>query len=303
VGFSRNSEWLAHRDGEARGYGPIAYEMRPLPVLVAIVLCSSNLTAKERSGLPPKHIVALDIGHTPARPGAISATGIPEFRFNKEVVEKISVALAATDTIEPFVVTSPQPLTLVGRTRIAAANKAELFVAIHHDSVQDKYLHVWEVDGKPQRYCDDFSGYSVFFSRRNAQPESSFELARLLGRQMATEGFKFARHHAEPIQGENREIVDEKAGVYRFDNLVVLRTAPMPAALLECGVILNRIEEKSLRTSMRQEKIANAVSMAIVEYFAKPRPVRPQASPTLKSKPSIEIQDSAEKLEPEEPEP
>jgi N-acetylmuramoyl-L-alanine amidase len=277
--------------------------MRPLSALVVIALCFSNLIAKGRSESPAKHIVALDIGHTPAHPGAISATGIPEFRFNKEVVEKISVALAATDTIEPFIVTSPNPLTLLERTRIAAANRAELFVAIHHDSVQDKYLHAWEVDGKKQHYCDDFSGYSVFFSRRNPQPENSFELARLLGRQMATEGFKFARHHAEPIRGENREIVDEEAGVYRFDNLIVLRTAPMPAALLECGVILNRIEEKSLRTSVRQEKIANAVAMAIVEYFAKPRPIKLQASPAPKTRPSIEIQDSAEKPEPEEPEP
>jgi hypothetical protein len=94
---------------------------------------------------------------------------------------------------------------------------------------------------------------------------------------MAAQGFPFARHHAEPVKGENREIVDAKAGVYRFDDLIVLRMAQMPAVLLECGVIVNRLEEKSLLTSERQEKIAEAVTNAVLEYFSKAQPTVLQA--------------------------
>jgi hypothetical protein len=50
-------------------------------------------------------------------------------------------------------------------------------------------------------------------------------------------------HHAEPIKGENRELVNPELGIYRFDDLIVLKSAAMPAALLECGVIVNRSEE------------------------------------------------------------
>lgn len=218
-----------------------------------------------------KHVVALDIGHTPSHPGAISASGIPEYQFNKNVVEKIKARLSTTDSIEPYVVATSDTLTLPARARLASAHHAELFISIHHDSAQDKYLHPWTVNGKTQRYSDEFSGYGVFFSRKNADPEASLEFATLVGEGMAGQGFPFARHHAERIKGENREIVDAKAGVYRFDDLIVLQTAEMPAVLLECGVIVNRREEKSLLTSARQQQIAEAVTNAMLEYFSEAR--------------------------------
>jgi N-acetylmuramoyl-L-alanine amidase len=246
--------------------------MKAIPALLVLLLFqeldvpTSSSPANQR---PPKHVVALDIGHTPTHPGAISASGIPEYQFNKDVVEKIKVALLATDSIEPYVVTSSDTLTLPERTRLAAEHRAELFIAIHHDSVQDKYLHTWTVDGKIQHYSDQFSGYGVFFSRKNADPQASLEYAKVLGESMVAQGFPFARHHAERVKGENREIVDAEAGVYRFDDLIVLRMAQMPAVLLECGVIVNRQEERSLLTSERQEKIAEAVTDAVLEYFSK----------------------------------
>jgi N-acetylmuramoyl-L-alanine amidase len=249
--------------------------MRALSAFLALMLFQEFEVSKatqEESRAAAKHIVALDIGHTPAHPGAISATGIPEYEFNKIVVTKINIALTKTRTIQPYIVTSSNDLTLASRTRLAAAHAAELFIAIHHDSAQDKYLRTWNVDGKIERYSDDFSGYGVFFSRRNAQPDASFEFAELLGASMAAEGFHFSQHHAEPIKGENREIVDADAGVYRFDDLIVLRTAQMPAVLLECGVIVNRLEEKSLLTSERQEQIAQAVTNAVLAYFSASRP-------------------------------
>ena len=55
-------------------------------------------------------------------------------------------------------------------------------------------------------------------------------------------------HHAEPIEGENREVIDRLNGVYRFDDLVVLRSAAMPAVLLEAGIIKHREEELIVAT-------------------------------------------------------
>jgi hypothetical protein len=45
----------------------------------------------------------------------------------------------------------------------------------------------------------------------------------------------------------------------------------MPAVLLECGVIVNRLEEKSLLTPARQQKIADAVAEAVTQFFSTPR--------------------------------
>jgi N-acetylmuramoyl-L-alanine amidase len=47
----------------------------------------------------------------------------------------------------------------------------------------------------------------------------------------------------------------------------VLKTATMPAVLLECGVIVNRSEEASLQTPEIQHRIAEAAAEAIMQFL------------------------------------
>ena len=49
-----------------------------------------------------------------------------------------------------------------------------------------------------------------------------------------------------------RELLDAQAGVYRYDQLIVLKDTRMPAVLLEAGSIVNRDEELLLATPERQ---------------------------------------------------
>ena len=80
---------------------------------------------------------------------------------------------------------------------------------------------------------------------------------------MRRQGLTPTLHHAEPIKGENRELVNPDLGIYRFDDLIVLKSATMPAALLECGVIVNRAEEAELLTEERQQKAVAAIHQAV----------------------------------------
>ena len=68
-----------------------------------------------------------------------------------------------------------------------------------------------------------------------------------------------------------RELLDAKVGVYRFDQLLVLRKAQVPAVLLEAGSIVNRDEELELGSRERQAIIGTAVTQA-VEAFCFSRP-------------------------------
>lgn len=76
-------------------------------------------------------------------------------------------------------------------------------------------------------------------------------------------GFTPSLHHAEKISGEGRELLDPKKGIYVFDDLVVLKTAAMPAVLLECGIIVNRQEELRLDSPEYQDKMVMAVTAGI----------------------------------------
>ena len=219
------------------------------------------------------YVVAIDVGHTKASPGAISASGRPEYEFNREIARQLEERLKEANkeggaTIKPFIISSEKPMALPTRTKMATSKNADLFVSIHHDSAQDQYLEEREVNGKEERFTNEFAGYSVFVSRKNPRYDESLDVGRRIGRAMQTNGFKFARHHHEQIAGENRPFADEAAGVYAFDDLVVLKTATMPAVLVECGVIVNPKEEQALGTKERQAAITSAIVHGIRDHFA-----------------------------------
>jgi N-acetylmuramoyl-L-alanine amidase len=256
-----------------------------------VILLGLGLVLIARAAAGETYVVAIDVGHTKASPGAISATGRPEYEFNREIARQLEERLKETNkngsaTIKPFIISSEKAMALPARTKIAASKNADLFVSIHHDSAQDQYLEEREVNGKEERFTNEFSGYSVFVSRKNPRYDESLDVARRIGRAMQTNGFRFARHHHEQIAGENRPFADEAAGVYAFDDLVVLKTATMPAVLVECGVIVNPKEEQQLRTKDRQAAITAAIVRGIRDHFA-------QAPGTPRTEPSVSIERSS----------
>ena len=64
------------------------------------------------------------------------------------------------------------------------------------------------------------------------------------------------------------ELLDREAGVYRYDQLIVLRHTLMPAVLLEAGSIVNRKEELELGTPERRSLVASAIVAAVEDFCA-----------------------------------
>jgi N-acetylmuramoyl-L-alanine amidase len=214
--------------------------------------------------------VAIDVGHSQSAPGATSARGIPEFLFNRNLANVLLEKLQQSRSIEPFLIV-PLGKPLRARTELATADKADLFISIHHDSVQPSYLKNWTYQGALQHYSDRFHGFSLFVSRKNPHVREGLELARDIGSNLLTAGFTPSLHHAEKIKGENRELLDPGRGIYVFDDLVVLKTATMPAVLLECGIIVNRQEEKELSDSAVEAAFAAAISEGIERFCERQR--------------------------------
>lgn len=92
---------------------------------------------------------------------------------------------------------------------------------------------------------------------------------------MAT-GLRPSPHHAERIPGESKTLRDRERGIYEYTNLVVLKWAAMPAALLECGVLVHREEELELSQPERQQRTIAAIMRAVTEFAR----TRPPPSPT-----------------------
>ncbi|WP_295457781.1 N-acetylmuramoyl-L-alanine amidase [uncultured Thiodictyon sp.] len=216
---------------------------------------------------PGEFVIALDVGHSLHSPGAVSARGVPEFRFNQELAAVVADALTAAGFRKGFVINADGRIASL-QERVAEANRrhAELFLAIHHDSVQPRYLSEWTRDGVTHRYSDRFHGFSLFVSGKNPQFADSRRFANLAAMALTARGFTPTLHHAEPIPGEGRPLLDAALGIYRFDDLIVLKAASMPAVLLEAGVILNRDEERQLTDTAYRQRIAGAIVAAAQQY-------------------------------------
>lgn len=236
-----------------------------LLVSMLVIAVSSQIGHQPQEARP--FVLAIDVGHSRLRVGATSARGVAEFTFNQRLGRLLFSELLAGQLITPILINPEgEDIGLTERTQIAAGQNAALLVSIHHDSVQPHYLRSWKHGGKTHFYCDRFQGYSLFFSQKNSHWPSSLTFAQILGSQLYRSGFRPTLHHAEPIRGENRTLVDKKHGIYRFDDLLVLKTASMPAVLLECGVIVNRDEETLLNNEVYQKALTLAIQAAVNEF-------------------------------------
>jgi len=226
--------------------------------------------------------VVVDVGHTVDVPGATSARGIAEYAFNLQLARDTNQGLLDAGFQQTvLLVTATAPWRgLVERAARANSMHANLFIAIHHDSVPDNLKQNWEYAGLKNQFNDNYPGYAIFISNENADPAGSLQFGSLLGRELEGRGLHYTPHYTLALMGHRRRIlVDAEAGVYRYDQLIVLRQTRMPAVLLEAGSIVNRQEEVELGTPQRRS-LTSAAIVAAVENFcaARARPASAKAA-------------------------
>ena len=216
-------------------------------------------------GLAPAALaasIAIDVGHYLARPGAISARGVPEFEYNLRLAREVAEALRRVGH-KALLIGDDGLAEDLGRRAPRAAGM-DLLISVHHDSVQPRYLAAWDYEGATYWYAPDpFAGFSLFVSRLSAHTEASLKCASAIGAALRQVGFRPSRYHADRILGENRPFADEVNGVHYFDNLAVLKTARIPALLFEAGVIVNRDEELRMRDPAVRQRIADSIVKAV----------------------------------------
>jgi N-acetylmuramoyl-L-alanine amidase len=252
--------------------------------LVTSLLMSASAAATTRSDAPRAPLkperngcnkaqfrVILDVGHSAEVPGSKSARGVPEYEFNLHLAKRMEGSLTAAGFRNTLLLITPGKARagLFARVERANALPADLFISVHHDSVPEWFLEVWTHGGREHGYSDKFAGHSLFVSSENGEAEASFRFAQLLGQQLKAQGLRYTPHYTYPaMDWRRRDLLDAEAGVYRYDQLVVLRETKVPAVLFEAGSIVNRQEELLMGTPERQTLIASAATKAVELFCA-----------------------------------
>jgi N-acetylmuramoyl-L-alanine amidase len=193
-------------------------------------------------------LIAVDAGHYPSAPGPKSATGIAEVEYNLALAEEVRRALEAAGHKARRIRQNPDP-----RRRAGEATGADLLISLHHDAL----------DAKHQAQAAKITGFSLFVSRRNRDPQTSERCAAAIGAQLRRIGMQPSRYHADPVLGENLAFADETNGVHYYDEMPLARAAGMPMVMLEAGMISNPAEAKRLAAPAVRKRIAGAVAQGI----------------------------------------
>jgi len=231
---------------------------------------------------PATFQVVVDVGHTEEKVGARSARGAGEYEFNLRLAKRIEQDLVAAGFAKTMLMITTDWKRTGLATRAERANRlpADLFLSIHHDSVPDRFLEKWEYEGEERGYSDRFKGHSLFVSIDNGDYKGSVQFGKLLGKQLKERGLAYTPHYTEKFMGSRRRVlVDPETGVYRYDQLIVLKSTKMPAVLLEAGSIINRDEELELRWPERRALISESAVDAVIDFCAlRGRRLRPIAT-------------------------
>ncbi|TKC16998.1 cell wall-binding repeat-containing protein [Robertmurraya kyonggiensis] len=130
----------------------------------------------------------------------------------------------------------------------AGNNDNSIFVSIHHNgSPSSPYVKGYET-----YYYDGVNHY------KSAYPPDPKQLTYLNDSKRLAETI-------HPTFVSNLNMIDRK--IHNDQSLYVIRNAQMPAVLLELGYMTNREEESRVKTADFQNKAAQAIGNAVVEYF------------------------------------
>jgi N-acetylmuramoyl-L-alanine amidase len=224
-------------------------------------------------------IIAVDAGHGGVDPGAIGHGGTRE----KDVTLAIARALAARIDAEPgmrAVLTRNRDefLELHDRIGRAHAAHADMFVSVHADSIVDRSITGASV------YVLSVHGASSEAARWLAERENSADLVAgtrpadqdalepVLIDAAQTEMIGVSATAAERVVnalegvGELRKAQVQRAG------FVVLKSRDIPSMLIETAYISNPGEERRLRSSEQQARLAEAIASGVRSYFVQNPP-------------------------------
>jgi N-acetylmuramoyl-L-alanine amidase len=224
---------------------------------------------------PGRHVIVIDPGHGGIDPGAIG----PNKTIEKDVVLAFGAALRdklkASGKYDVVMTRADDRfLSLKQRVAIARKSEADLFIAIHADTVRSSRVRgatVYTVSDK----ASDAEAEELAHKENRADIIAGIDLAAespditdilidLTQRETKNHATFFARKAVKEL----RPITIMTGQPLRSAGFFVLKAPDVPSILLELGYLSNRGDETLVVSPAWQTKTAAALAKAIDTYFA-----------------------------------
>lgn len=220
-------------------------------------------------------VVAIDAGHGGEDPGARGPQGTLEKDITISIARKLKAFIDAEPGMKAVMVRKGDVYVgLRKRMAIARAVRADLFISIHADAVQDTSVKGASV------YTLSMQGASSEAARWLANSENASELVG--GVSLDDKEDTLASVLLDLSQTATQEASHNVASkiLKNFDNIgelhknsvqqagfMVLKSPDIPSILVETAFISNPSEELNLLSTRYQNKMASAIFKGVVNYF------------------------------------
>jgi len=225
--------------------------------------------------------VALDPGHGGEDPGATGATGLREKDVVLQVAKRLKAKLEALPNVRVMLTRDGDYFVPLG-TRVEKARKvqADLFVSIHADafvvpSARGSSVFVLSEKGASstaarwlatdQNKADLIGGINMGTHDR--------QLAGVLFDLSTTAQINDSMKLGKAVLGHIGGINRLHKGAVEQAGFAVLKAPDIPSILVETAFISNPEEEAKLRDGGYQDKLADAITSGIKNYFANNPPL------------------------------
>jgi N-acetylmuramoyl-L-alanine amidase len=262
---------------------------------------SGNLQTVKRAseGYDPGRdiVIAVDAGHGGHDPGSIGKSKTRE----KDVALAVSKKLAARINAEPgmraiLIRKGDYYVDHRKRMDIARQAKADLFVSIHTDAVKDRRAKGASVYALSTKGASDEAAKQLA-ARENASVylgdvqlnDKDPVLASVLLDLSQSAALSASLDVGSQVMGELARIGSVHRRQVQQAGLLVLKSADMPSILVETAYISNPSEEKKLRSSAYQDKLAGSIHNGVRAYFYANPPPDTQIAMNVRKKPVSQV--------------
>lgn len=242
-------------------------------------------------------VIAVDPGHGGHDPGAVGRARTRE----KDIALAIGRLLASRIDAEPgmksiLVRKGDYFVNLRERIEIARRNKADLFISIHADAIDDRRAKGATI------YVLSLKGASDEAAKRLAQRENAAGLvggvsladkdpvlASVLLDLSQNATLSASLDVASKVIRELGRVGSVHRRKVQQAGLLVLKSPDVPSILVETNFISNPGEEKRLRSSAHQKKLASAILAGIRSYFYENPPPETRIAMDLERTPRRQV--------------
>jgi N-acetylmuramoyl-L-alanine amidase len=224
-----------------------------------------------------EYIIAVDAGHGGRDPGAVGRKGTREKDITLAVAKKMKTLINRTPGYRAVMTRDgDRYIALRNRVKIARDNQADLFLSLHADSFKSPKVEGGSV------YALSLSGASSEAAKWIAEKENASDLfggislddkddliASVLLDLSQTATIQDSRELGSAVLKQMGKVAKLNNNKVQHAGFAVLKAPDMPSILIETAFLSNLKEERKLRTSKHQQKLAGAVFAGIKVHLKK----------------------------------